>query len=87
MANGLRRDIPTVFRETVRWLTDEVFVQQDDEEKADMDEEQYMFEEDFSESLRMARDEFRRQRKEAVDEFRRGIDSESAVHTADLAEG
>lgn len=52
-----------------------------------MDEEQYMFEEDFSESLRMARDEFRRQRKEAVDEFRRGIDSESAVHTADLAEG
>ena len=87
MTNGLQQNIPTVLKDTVRWLTEEVFVQQDDEEKADMDEEQYAFEEDFSESLKMAKDELRRKRKEAIEEFRRGADSELAVRTVDLAEG
>jgi len=49
----------------------EVFEQEDDTEKAEMDEEQYAFEEQLGRDIEEATQLFRRRREEVLDEFRR----------------
>jgi len=76
LAVQLHEDLPQVLRETMKWLTCEVFEQQDDAEKAEMDEEQCEFEEELGKDIKEASEILRRRREAAVEEFRRDADGE-----------
>ena len=55
----------------MRWLNDEVFVQQGGAEKAEVDEEQDAFENDLGKEIEGASKVFRRRREQAVEDIRR----------------
>jgi len=67
----LRVKLPHVLKETMTWLNNEVFVPEDDEEGAAMDERQYAFEDELDREIDEANDIFRCRRQEVIDELRR----------------
>jgi hypothetical protein len=71
LADGLQKKIPHILRETMEWLTGEVFVQQDDAEREEVDAEQYAFEEELGREIEEASEESRRRQMEVLADFRR----------------
>lgn len=54
----LRQKLPRVYMHTLGWLKDEVFLQEDDDEIAQIDEEQREFEGGFLKEVEEARNNF-----------------------------
>jgi hypothetical protein len=69
----------------MKWLTDEVFVPEDDEERVEIDEEQYGFEEKLDREIQEASKEYLRRREEGVRIFRSEEDAyeEDAIVDSD----
>ena len=65
----LRQEVPHILRETVQWWNDEVFAQDDDEERAEVDKEQEAFEENLRKGIAKTGSEFRRRNKSALQEL------------------
>lgn len=66
----LRKKLPGVLRETMTWLNNEVFVSQDNEEEAKLDERQCAFEDALEKEINEASEIFRREREDVVAELR-----------------
>jgi hypothetical protein len=62
----LRKKTPGIFRETMDWLNNEVFIQCDDESRDVIGEEQRTFEEDLDQAIMEASDALVRQRQVAA---------------------
>ena len=72
LTNGrLSNDLPQILRQTMRWLNNGVFVQEGDAERAEIDEEQDAFEEEFERGIEEASSVFRSRRMQAIEELRR----------------
>jgi len=76
LAVQLYEDLPQVLRETMKWLTYEVFEQQDDAEKAEMDKEQCEFEEELGKDIKEASEILRCRWAAVVEEFQCDADVE-----------
>jgi len=63
---GIRKKLLHVVTGTMQWLSDEVFLREDDEEQAEIDEEQQAYEEDLANQIEEASRAHQHKRKEAV---------------------
>lgn len=73
----------------MRWLTSEVFDQEDDEEQAQIDEEQEAFEEELESDIKAARDKLRRRRELALEDLydEAGVEGDGGMEGDDGMEG
>jgi hypothetical protein len=72
LAEHLPKSLPQTFRVTMEWLNNEVFVQQDDEQREVVDSEQYAFEAELDEDIQEAKKAYRHRREQAIAEMRSG---------------
>ena len=66
LAYTLRKDTPSIWAATMKWLSNEVFVQKNNEEMEEMEREQREFEDDLVKAIGAASDVRRREREAAV---------------------
>ena len=64
--HNLRQEVPEVFRGTIKWLKEEVFDQENDEEEEAIDEEQHEYENELKKSMAEAKQYFRERRAVAA---------------------
>ena len=79
LTEGLKKGVPEILRETMAWLTSEVFDQEGDVEQAQVDEEQQAFEEAFDDDIKAAKDVYQQRRQLLRDELQRsasGVEDE-----------
>jgi len=66
LAVYLRKKLPHVSAETMKFLNDGVFLQEDEEERAEVDEKQAAYEQDLVKEIEEASHLFQRRRKEVL---------------------
>ena len=72
----MKIELHSIVNETMRWLNDEVFVQQDNAEETEFDKEQAAFEASMAKDIQEAHNELNRRRLIAIQEVRGGVEAD-----------
>ena len=70
----MKVELRSIVNETMRWLDDEVFVQQENAEKTEFDKEQAVFEASMAKDIREARNVLNSRCLIAIQEVRGGVE-------------
>ena len=72
----MKIELHSIVNETMRWLNDEVFVQQDNAEETEFDKEQAAFEASMAKDIQEAHNELNCRRLIAIQEVRGGVEAD-----------
>ena len=72
----MKVELRSIVNETMRWLDDEVFVQQENAEETEFDKEQAVFEASMAKDIWEARNVLNSRRLIAIQEVRGGVEAD-----------